>query len=296
VLSPLVRHAVFRGLSSSPENMEADFGRFFLADYQCAAPSWAQQQKPAVPAPTPSESRPDAPEEGTPETTDSPSSFGQRRAPEKTATGRAEHGVENSQEIDAKGGQNSDASTQGTPPEPETVPEVVPQHPENPRGHSVSFDTDGYGPSVNRTPASPSSNASAAIASEKQVQEALDLLFADERLWQLISTEVSKSMRLRATLGQKQGLMLGKSLRFRVQVPKPYPGVQYRKSKDLEDKYPRYAKHGSTIVGEVEADNEWVKVRGMYLPMRLGTMQILELLPETPGGDANGRIHFTQEG
>jgi hypothetical protein len=303
--------------------MEAEFGRFFLADYQCAAPSWPsaashaeqQQRKPAPPQlPTPVESqhldvsqRLDVQEEPT----GSASSSVQRKPPAATSaapshsgnlsTDRAEHGVENGEEIngDTLKGQDSGQGPSGhllsTPDEPleperRKTPEAA-LHPEHSlQGHSVSFDNDGHGASIDRTPASASSTALSTISAEQQVQDALDLLFADERLWQLISSEVSKSMKLRATLGHKQEPMPGKSLRFRVQVPKPYPGVQYRKSKDLNDKYPRYAKHGSTIVGEVEADSEWVKVRGMYLPMRLGPMQILELLPEAHGGDSNGRM------
>mmetsp|Transcript_56373 Transcript_56373/g.112031 ORF Transcript_56373/g.112031 Transcript_56373/m.112031 type:complete len:382 (-) Transcript_56373:167-1312(-) len=196
-----------------------------------------------------------------------------------------------------------------SPVKPERLDFVPANTSPSSRGRCVSFDTDGRGLSVDKATASASSTALTTINAETQVpgsvtspttvqkhaeidaqvQHALDLLFADERLWQLISTEVSKSMRLRATLSRKQELSPGKSFRFRVQVPKPYPGVQYRKSKDLNDKYPRYAKHGSTIVGEVEADSEWVKVREMYLPMRLGPVQILELMPETRGTDADGR-------
>jgi len=312
--------------------MEAEFGRFFLADYQCANQLWPsaanhaeqqqqqqqQQRKPAPPQlPTPVEpqrldvsQRLDVQEEPT----CSASSSVQRKLPAapsaalshggKLSTGRAEHGVDNGEEINGatlegqhsgRGASGPVPSSSDEPPEPERLkPPEAALHPEHSlRGPSVSFDNDGgAGASTDsRAPASASSTTPlSAIGAEQQVQDALDLLFADERLWQLISTEVSKSMKLRATLGQKQEPMPGRSLRFRVQVPKPYPGVQYRKSKDLNDKYPRYAKHGSTIVGEVEADSEWVKVRGMYLPMRLGPMQILELLPEAHGGDSNGRM------
>merc|ERR1712232_1099314 len=72
------------------------------------------------------------------------------------------------------------------------------------------------------------------------------------------------------------------SAKFKVQVPKPYPGVQYRKSKDLADKYDRYAKHGSTVIGAVEDGGEWLRVRdSLYLPMRLGTVQILQQVENT---------------
>jgi len=331
--------------------MEAEFGRFFLADYQCAAPEWPsayahaeqqqqqqkqqQQQQQSVPLqpPAPLESQPSDAQEELPCST---SCSAQRSHPATTSaalshngnlgTGRAEHGVEDGKEIDGAtrleagttclteqdGGQGSSGQlltgSGEAPSQPERlkVPEAAQDLATSSRGRCVSFDTDGNAPNDStRAPTSASSTAlttnrtetqvpSSALTLQNdkeidaQVQERLDLFFADERLWQLISTEVKKSMKLRATLGQKRELIPGKSLRFRVQVPKPYPGVQYRKSKDLNDKYPRYAKHGSTIVGEVEPDSEWVKVRGMYLPMRLGPVQILELLPETRI-DANGR-------
>eukprot|EP00419_Tripos_fusus_P031012 CAMPEP_0172779206 /NCGR_PEP_ID=MMETSP1074-20121228/202303_1 /TAXON_ID=2916 /ORGANISM="Ceratium fusus, Strain PA161109" /LENGTH=387 /DNA_ID=CAMNT_0013616163 /DNA_START=82 /DNA_END=1245 /DNA_ORIENTATION=- len=209
---------------------------------------------------------------------------------------------------------NYEAQVPGLVTSPTTVQKHAEIDAQVQRALDLLFADERLCPSVDKATASVSSTALTSINAETQVpgsvtspttvqkhaeidaqvQHALDLLFADERLWQLISTEVSKSMRLRATLSRKQEFLPGKSFRFRVQVPKPYPGVQYRKSKDLNDKYPRYAKHGSTIVGEVEADSEWVKVREMYLPMRLGPVQILELMPETRGGEANGRIHVTQ--
>merc|ERR1719284_1159688 len=40
--------------------------------------------------------------------------------------------------------------------------------------------------------------------------------------------------------------------RFSVSVPKQYPGVQYRKSKNLSDRYQRYAEHGSVVQGVIE--------------------------------------------
>jgi len=329
--------------------MEAEFGRFFLADYQCGLQQWPsaaehakqqrQQLQQSLQPAQPLESQPLGAQEELP---GGASRFVQRSPLAETSvvpphsgnlgSSRAEHGAENGKEIDSAAsldvgttGLEGQSGGQGASGHLLTGPDESPKKPErlkvpeadpatSSRGRCVSFDTDGRGPSVDKATASVSSIALTSINAETQVpgsvtspttvqkhaeidaqvQHALDLLFADERLWQLISTEVSKSMRLRATLSRKQEFLPGKSFRFRVQVPKPYPGVQYRKSKDLNDKYPRYAKHGSTIVGEVEADSEWVKVREMYLPMRLGPVQILELMPETRGGEANGRIHVTQ--
>lgn len=50
--------------------------------------------------------------------------------------------------------------------------------------------------------------------------------------------------------------------RFRVQVPRPYPGVQYRRSKRLDDRYSRYAEHGTIVAGVVEDNGEWLRISG----------------------------------
>mmetsp|Transcript_33419 Transcript_33419/g.77609 ORF Transcript_33419/g.77609 Transcript_33419/m.77609 type:complete len:258 (-) Transcript_33419:226-999(-) len=64
---------------------------------------------------------------------------------------------------------------------------------------------------------------------------------------------------------------------FRVQVPRQYPGVQYRKSKNLNDRYPRYAKLGTVVTGHVEDDGEWLRISDhVFLPMKVGGVQILE--------------------
>merc|ERR1740129_1587940 len=120
---------------------------------------------------------------------------------------------------------------------------------------------------------------------EAQVQSSLDRFFADDSAWQQVAHEVTRSMKMRSSVHLLKEPM-GKRMKFRVQVPKPYPGVQYRRSKDLNDKFDRYAKHGSTIVGSVEEDKEWIKVRNLYLPLRLGPVQILEPLSEANGDSA----------
>jgi len=78
-----------------------------------------------------------------------------------------------------------------------------------------------------------------------------------------------------------------KAGRFRVQVPRQYPGVQYRKSKCLNDRYLRYAKLGTVVSGVVEDNGEWLRIRDdVFLPMKVNGMDILERLPGdvAPGG------------
>eukprot|EP00927_Polykrikos_kofoidii_P059879 TRINITY_DN54997_c0_g1_i1.p1 TRINITY_DN54997_c0_g1~~TRINITY_DN54997_c0_g1_i1.p1 ORF type:complete len:528 (-),score=61.14 TRINITY_DN54997_c0_g1_i1:142-1725(-) len=66
---------------------------------------------------------------------------------------------------------------------------------------------------------------------------------------------------------------------FEVRVPRPHPGVQYRRSKRLDDRHDRYAESGTTVVGCVEDDGEWLRIKdGLYLPIRLGGVQLLQPL------------------
>jgi len=64
-------------------------------------------------------------------------------------------------------------------------------------------------------------------------------------------------------------------------------GVQYRKSKCLNDRYLRYAKLGTVVSGVVEDNGEWLRIRDdVFLPMKVNGMDILERLPGdvAPGG------------
>lgn len=74
-----------------------------------------------------------------------------------------------------------------------------------------------------------------------------------------------------------QSLTQGQVQSFRVSVPKGYPGIQYRKSKNLEDRYERYAKRGTVVSGEVENDGSWLKIgSSVFLPMHVGGLDVLE--------------------
>ncbi|CAK0900078.1 unnamed protein product, partial [Prorocentrum cordatum] len=79
--------------------------------------------------------------------------------------------------------------------------------------------------------------------------------------------------------------------RFSVCVPKQYPGVQYRKSKNLSDRYQRYAEHGSVVAGVIEG--EWLKLNSkVFLPVRVNGMQILEpLADDASDSKAGGAAH-----
>mmetsp|Transcript_79017 Transcript_79017/g.235484 ORF Transcript_79017/g.235484 Transcript_79017/m.235484 type:complete len:624 (+) Transcript_79017:69-1940(+) len=131
------------------------------------------------------------------------------------------------------------------------------------------------------------------------VSTSLDRFFADEQMWRKISREVAglsaralgSSLVVPTFTGPRQAGDLSSQSRkalarpgyFRIQVPRPYPGVQYRKSKRLDDRYPRYAEKGSVVEGMIEEDGEWLRTNGHgYLPMRLGdSVIIVPLEPES---------------
>merc|ERR1711879_881210 len=75
-------------------------------------------------------------------------------------------------------------------------------------------------------------------------------------------------------------VMLGCSS-FRVLVPSGWPGVQYRRSKNFEDRYQRYAQNGTIVKGQLEDNGKWLRLgSNVFLPMRLGSIQLVEPLPE----------------
>merc|ERR1712113_1140682 len=99
-----------------------------------------------------------------------------------------------------------------------------------------------------------------------QVTSRLDRFFKDDSMWLRISQEIDlNGVTMLAT--RADILAGGKQRRtFRVQVPKPYPGVQYRKTKCMDDKAARYAKHGELVSGDIE-DGEWLRVNhDRFLP------------------------------
>lgn len=69
---------------------------------------------------------------------------------------------------------------------------------------------------------------------------------------------------------------------FRISVPQPFPGVQLRKSPNIDDKRDRFLQDGKEVRGKVDATGEWVKLkREHYLPVKVGQIQVLHPV-ETP--------------
>merc|ERR1711957_1135206 len=52
----------------------------------------------------------------------------------------------------------------------------------------------------------------------------------------------------------------GKLHSYVVHVPRPYPGVQYRSSRRLDDRLPLYAMKGAAVEGLVDDEGAWLRV------------------------------------
>jgi len=64
-----------------------------------------------------------------------------------------------------------------------------------------------------------------------------------------------------------------------------YPGVQFRRSKNLNDRYDKYAKNGILVRGVVEDDGHWLKLSDtVFLPVRINGLQILEEVDDAKSG------------
>jgi len=114
---------------------------------------------------------------------------------------------------------------------------------------------------------------------DAQLTRNLDKFFGDDHLWQQVVAELGKSPKLFQSLEWLQVVTPQVRVQFKVQVPEPYPGIQYRRSKVLTDRYTRYAKHGTIVAGHLEDDGEWLKVAdNVFLPMRVGAVEILKAM------------------
>lgn len=69
---------------------------------------------------------------------------------------------------------------------------------------------------------------------------------------------------------------------FRVQVPKPYPGLQYRTSKNLQDRYNSHVEDGAIVVGVLEDNGEWLRLENnLFLPVKVRGSRMLRPLDES---------------
>lgn len=105
----------------------------------------------------------------------------------------------------------------------------------------------------------------------------LDKFFQDDTTWRRIVVEVDTGGALggpRLSAASRRGGICT----FRVRVPKPYPGLQYRRSRDLNDKcQQKFAENNTIVTGTLVDGGEWLQVSpSEYLPTRVGMVSILE--------------------
>eukprot|EP00928_Gymnodinium_smaydae_P011964 TRINITY_DN14376_c0_g1_i4.p1 TRINITY_DN14376_c0_g1~~TRINITY_DN14376_c0_g1_i4.p1 ORF type:complete len:532 (-),score=94.58 TRINITY_DN14376_c0_g1_i4:263-1795(-) len=125
------------------------------------------------------------------------------------------------------------------------------------------------------------STPDAAAALDAHVSSVLDTFFQDERLWKQVIAEVNSVTAKSQRNGDLSHRSRAAKGRFRVQVPRPYPGVQFRKTKCLEDRHQRYARQGAIVSGILEDDGEWLRITDTdFLPTRVGAIHILEPLDD----------------
>lgn len=104
----------------------------------------------------------------------------------------------------------------------------------------------------------------------------LEVFFRDPGRWQQVVDELEQNGELKVSTELLRSLAPPRQ-RFRVVVPQPFPGIQYRKSKNLKDRYNRFAKHGSVVSGLVENDQTWLRISDVtFLPMTVNGHKVLE--------------------
>eukprot|EP00930_Biecheleria_cincta_P023498 TRINITY_DN16977_c0_g2_i1.p1 TRINITY_DN16977_c0_g2~~TRINITY_DN16977_c0_g2_i1.p1 ORF type:complete len:504 (-),score=105.51 TRINITY_DN16977_c0_g2_i1:34-1515(-) len=73
----------------------------------------------------------------------------------------------------------------------------------------------------------------------------------------------------------------GERMTVVVRVPKPYPGVQLRRSMRLDDKLERFLEDGKKVSGVLDASGQWLMIGpDNYLPMHVGDIKILQPVVE----------------
>lgn len=123
----------------------------------------------------------------------------------------------------------------------------------------------------------------------KTISDRLDRFFGDPNLQDLIERELANASR--SVVKPGLSYLAGAYGKFRINVPQPYPGVQFRNSKRMEDKHDDFIERDSIVEGEVDKDGAWLQVGpGKFLPMRVDSLglQILEpveLVPLMPEKD-----------
>jgi len=143
------------------------------------------------------------------------------------------------------------------------------------------------------------------LETEKHISDSLDKFFSNDKTWREVATTVAKSKHFLDFAERLKGYRRQAGT-FRVVVPKPYPGVQYRKAKSLDERHHLFAENMKVVSGVIE-DGEWLRIipstsgedaelaelvkngGRIFLPVRVGAMPILEPLSQASGGSDGGK-------
>lgn len=113
-----------------------------------------------------------------------------------------------------------------------------------------------------------------------RLAQTLDSFFSNDRCWQQVARELESDSRLLASVSNSV------KRRFTIVVPASHPGLQYRRSKVLKDRYSRYVKNGRTVSGYLEDNGAWLRLAdNVFLPSSVNGMQLL--VPATEDVEEN---------
>lgn len=191
-------------------------------------------------------------------------------------------GLDSASEDEMSPPMHKSGSSLATPKRPEVheSPETsAPPQPPAPLIRGKENSLAGMAATPQTAPKIPSGPAKGSSLAEVDLHltRSLDRFFASDFLWQQVSAEMSKRPKLASSLEALHVEVPTVRRQFKVQVPEPYPGIQYRRSKVLTDRYTRYAKHGTVVAGHLEDGGEWLRVAdNVFLPVKVGAIAILK--------------------
>lgn len=138
---------------------------------------------------------------------------------------------------------------------------------------------------VGKLPETMETSLHSVMEMDEEVARNIDDFFSRDEAWRQLARHCDlRSQELMTRIHELP--VVSKASKFKVTVPKPYPGVQYRRSKHLEERYSRFAENGAIVVGQLEADSangEWLRISGnIFLPVRVGQIHILDEVIDAP--------------
>jgi len=118
---------------------------------------------------------------------------------------------------------------------------------------------------------------------EDRIDTKIDHFFGNDDMWEQILIEIEvgppSAAAVRALLERARATDEVCTV-FRVDTPRQYPGMQYRRSKHVDDRCPHFAQRGSLVGGILEDGGRWLRVGRHFLPVEVD--DITALVPVDP--------------